>query len=97
MENASPEPDPKPESTSVPSPAAWLLGRLVRGYQLVLSPLKGGPTCRFHPTCSAYALEALQTHGALHGSWLALRRVGRCHPFSPGGHDPVPQKREPHR
>ena len=80
-----------------PSPAAWLLGRLVRGYQVALSPLKGRPTCRFHPTCSAYALEALQTHGAVRGGWLALRRIGRCHPFCPGGYDPVPQKREPHR
>lgn len=97
MENASPEPEPKPESTPTPSQAAWLLGRLVRGYQLVLSPLKGAPTCRFYPTCSAYALEALHTHGALRGSWLSLRRLGRCHPFCAGGYDPVPQKREPHR
>ncbi len=89
---SEPAPPAKP-----PSPAAWLLGRLVRGYQVALSPLKGGPTCRFYPTCSAYAVEALHTHGALRGGWLSLRRLGRCHPFCTGGYDPVPQKREPHR
>ena len=62
---------------------------LVRGYQLFISPMLG-PRCRFHPTCSQYAIEALQTHGAVKGSWLALRRVLRCHPLHPGGHDPVP-------
>ena len=75
-----------------PAAAAWCLSRLIRGYQLVLSPLKGAPTCRFHPTCSAYALEAVQLHGAARGSWLALRRLGRCHPFCAGGYDPVPPK-----
>ena len=62
---------------------------LVRGYQLFISPMLG-PRCRFHPTCSQYAIEALQTHGAVKGGWLALRRVLRCHPLHPGGHDPVP-------
>jgi putative membrane protein insertion efficiency factor len=62
---------------------------LIRGYQLVVSPWLG-PRCRFHPSCSNYALEALEVHGALRGSWLAVRRVGRCHPFNPGGFDPVP-------
>jgi uncharacterized protein len=62
---------------------------LIRGYQLVVSPLLG-PRCRFHPSCSQYALEALQEHGAVRGLWLALRRLGRCHPFHPGGYDPVP-------
>jgi putative membrane protein insertion efficiency factor len=61
----------------------------VRGYQVVLSPLLPS-ACRYHPTCSAYAIEALAKHGALKGSWLALRRIGRCHPFRPGGFDPVP-------
>ena len=79
-------------SDRFPSRSAWLLARLVRAYQLVLSPLKGAPTCRFHPTCSAYALEALQNHGATRGGWLALKRIARCHPFGGSGHDPVPPK-----
>ena len=61
----------------------------VRGYQLVLSPIFGG-ACRYYPSCSVYAIEALERHGALRGGWLALRRIGRCHPFRPGGFDPVP-------
>lgn len=61
----------------------------VRLYQVVLSPVLGG-SCRYHPTCSAYAIEALERHGALRGSWLAVKRIGRCHPFRPGGFDPVP-------
>jgi hypothetical protein len=64
---------------------------LVRGYQLLLSPISGG-TCRFHPTCSAYAMEALTTHGLARGSWLALTRVSRCHPFARSGFDPVPPR-----
>ncbi|MBR0567684.1 membrane protein insertion efficiency factor YidD [Azoarcus sp. L1K30] len=67
----------------------WLLRGLIRGYQLFISPLLG-PRCRFYPTCSHYALEAIDTHGALKGSWLALRRLLRCHPWSAGGVDPVP-------
>jgi len=66
-----------------------ILRGLVRLYQLLLSPLLP-PSCRFHPTCSNYALEALSHHGTLRGSILAIRRIGRCHPFHPGGHDPVP-------
>jgi putative membrane protein insertion efficiency factor len=62
---------------------------LVRAYQLVLAPFTGGG-CRFHPSCSAYALEAIETHGAGRGLILALKRVGRCHPFSSPGIDPVP-------
>ncbi|MFZ5823776.1 MAG: membrane protein insertion efficiency factor YidD [Bacillota bacterium] len=63
---------------------------LIRFYQRFLSPLKGGPTCRFYPTCSQYAYEALGKHGAIKGTYLAVRRVLRCHPFHPGGYDPVP-------
>ena len=62
---------------------------LIRGYQLIVSPWLG-QRCRFYPSCSNYALEALEVHGALRGSWLAVRRIGRCHPFHPGGFDPVP-------
>lgn len=62
---------------------------LVRGYRLLLSPWLGSQ-CRFEPTCSAYALDALQAHGAAGGSYLAARRLLRCHPWCGGGHDPVP-------
>jgi len=65
-----------------------LLG-LVRLYRVLVSPLLP-PSCRFHPSCSAYAAEALERHGAARGSWLAARRVARCHPFCEGGIDPVP-------
>lgn len=61
----------------------------VRLYQMLISPLLP-PGCRFHPTCSAYALEAIQRHGSIRGLWLALRRLAKCHPFHPGGFDPVP-------
>ncbi|MDD5758475.1 MAG: membrane protein insertion efficiency factor YidD [Desulfobulbaceae bacterium] len=61
---------------------------LIRTYQRFLSPLLP-PSCRFHPTCSQYAIDAIILHGALRGSWLATRRILRCHPFHPGGFDPV--------
>jgi len=64
---------------------------LVRAYQLLLAPFAGG-ACRFHPTCSEYAIQALEEHGLIRGSWLALRRVARCHPFSRAGSDPVPPR-----
>jgi putative membrane protein insertion efficiency factor len=68
---------------------AFLLSLPIRLYRWTVSPLLP-PACRFHPSCSAYALQALQTHGASRGLALALRRLGRCHPFNPGGLDPVP-------
>jgi putative membrane protein insertion efficiency factor len=61
-------------------------------YRKAISPLKP-PVCRFYPTCSAYAAEAVKNHGLARGVWLALRRLGRCHPFHPGGYDPVPRGR----
>ncbi len=66
---------------------------LVRIYRAIVSPLLP-QACRFYPSCSAYALGALERHGALRGSWLAARRLCRCHPFHPGGIDPVPELRE---
>lgn len=77
-----------------PSPLAWVLILFVRAYRAV--PWAGAERCRFFPTCSAYALEALQLHGALRGGWLALRRLARCHPFHPGGVEPVPPAGAPH-
>ena len=62
---------------------------LVRLYQLTISPLLG-LSCRFYPTCSAYMIESLKQYGALKGSWLGIKRICKCHPFHPGGHDPVP-------
>ncbi|MCG2586621.1 membrane protein insertion efficiency factor YidD [Massilia sp. TS11] len=72
-----------------------LLVRLLRLYQLLLSPMLG-QNCRFYPSCSTYAIEALQTHGAAKGSWLAVRRVCRCHPWSAGGLDLVPPRTHLH-
>lgn len=63
---------------------------LLRTYKAMLSPLLG-PRCRFHPSCSSYAIEAIDRFGPLRGGWLALRRIGRCHPLNAGGHDPVPE------
>ncbi len=66
-----------------------LLIALIRGYQVAISPWLGR-NCRFYPSCSQYTLEAIERHGAVKGLWLGVRRVSRCHPFHPGGHDPVP-------
>lgn len=61
----------------------------IRFYQIFISPLKP-PTCRFYPTCSAYAIEAIQKKRPVKGTWLAIKRIAKCHPFHPGGYDPVP-------
>ena len=68
-----------------------ILKGIIKLYQKAISPLTP-PSCRFHPTCSNYGLEAIETHGALKGSWLAIRRISKCHPFHEGGYDPVPDK-----
>ncbi|WP_052364927.1 membrane protein insertion efficiency factor YidD [Halotalea alkalilenta] len=73
-------------------PLIWL----VRGYQYLISPVLG-PRCRFWPSCSSYAIEALETHGPLRGGWLALKRILKCHPWHPGGVDPVPSRPVPSR
>lgn len=74
---------------------AWLLKKLLVGllrfYQLFISPIKP-PSCRFYPTCSSYAIEAVQSHGPFKGFWLAIKRLGKCHPWHPGGVDNVPDK-----
>lgn len=62
---------------------------LIRAYQLAISPMLGN-RCRFYPSCSEYSMEALRRHGLVKGLWLSVRRVGRCHPWHPGGYDPVP-------
>lgn len=78
-------------AAAVRLPQTLLIG-LVKGYRLLLSPWLGS-ACRFEPTCSAYALEALRQHGAAAGSYLTLHRLARCHPWCEGGHDPVPPGR----
>jgi len=71
------------------NPIQWVMLLLIRFYRRFISPLFP-PTCRFYPSCSAYALEAVERHGAVRGGWLAVKRISRCHPFHPGGYDPVP-------
>ena len=73
-----------------------IISFLIKCYRYAISPYLPR-TCRYEPTCSAYALEALEKHGALKGTWLSIKRVGRCHPFVAGGYDPVPETRCDHR
>ncbi len=71
----------------------YLLIGLLRLYRLLISPLYG-QVCRYYPSCSAYALEAVTVHGSIKGGWLSLRRLARCHPWAPGGVDKVPPRRD---
>ena len=73
----------------------FLLIGFLRAYRFLISPMYG-QVCRYYPSCSAYALEAVTVHGSIKGSWLALRPVLRCHPWTPGGYDTVPPRSEPH-
>ncbi len=73
------------------SPLAFVLSLPVRAYRVAFSPIVG-QNCRFQPTCSQYALEALRTHGGVKGSWLILKRLAVCHPWGRSGYDPVPPK-----
>lgn len=75
------------------NPITWFFLKLIRFYQLFISPLIGS-NCRYSPTCSAYATQALKTHGLLKGGWLSLKRILRCHPWGGSGYDPVPEKTE---
>lgn len=72
---------------------AWPLLGLVALYRVAISPWLGA-NCRFEPSCSAYAMEALRVHGAFRGTWLSIRRIGRCHPWGGAGYDPVPEKEQ---
>lgn len=77
------------------TPLAYVVSLPVRAYRLIFSPWIGY-NCRYQPTCSAYAMEALEKHGALKGSYLTIRRIGRCHPLGGTGYDPVPDPKKPH-
>lgn len=84
---------PSARSAEAAAPVPWVRRAFafpIVVYRRLISPLKPAPTCRFHPTCSAYAVEAVHVHGVLRGSWLATARLAKCHPFHPGGFDPVP-------
>jgi hypothetical protein len=71
----------------------WLALGLIKFYQRFISPVLPS-ACRFYPSCSHYTYEAIQIYGVIRGSWLGIRRISRCHPFHPGGYDPVPPKKE---
>lgn len=83
----------RPTSSQRPSLIAYLLLGIIHFYRYAISPLLA-PRCRFYPTCSQYALDAIRIHGGVKGGWLALKRIARCHPLSEGGEDPVPPKAE---
>lgn len=71
----------------------WLVVGLIRGYRRFISPVIGSGKCRFYPTCSEYALQAIDEHGLMRGGYLSLRRILKCHPFHAGGYDPIPLKK----
>ncbi|MBL4692482.1 MAG: membrane protein insertion efficiency factor YidD [Magnetovibrio sp.] len=71
----------------------WIFRVLIMGYQWLVSPILGG-NCRYHPTCSSYALQALEQHGPFKGAWLGVKRILRCHPWHDGGFDPVPLRHQ---
>jgi putative membrane protein insertion efficiency factor len=75
------------------TPLAHILALPIKGYRLLFSPWVGY-NCRYQPTCSAYALEALEKHGAFKGGWMAAKRIGRCNPWGQCGHDPVPRGKD---
>ena len=77
-------------------PLRWALIGFLRAYRLLISPLYG-QVCRYHPTCSAYALQAVTERGSIIGSWLTVRRLARCHPWAAGGYDPVPSRHDRHQ
>lgn len=76
------------------NPLAYIMRGLIKGYQWLISPILPG-SCRFYPSCSSYTLQAIETHGALKGGWLGLKRIVRCHPWNDGGMDPVPGTDDP--
>lgn len=80
-------------ANAVSKALAWPLIQLLRFYRLAISPWLGG-NCRFDPTCSSYAIEALRVHGIFKGTWLAIHRIGRCHPWGGSGYDPVPPNKK---
>jgi len=79
------------EKRRFPNPLVWIARGLIRVYQWVIAPIIG-PRCRHLPTCSEYADEAIARHGVVRGSWLAIKRISRCHPWGSHGYDPVPDK-----
>ncbi|MGF1763336.1 membrane protein insertion efficiency factor YidD [Aliivibrio kagoshimensis] len=78
------------------TPISWIIIGLIRFYKVAISPLIG-PRCRFTPTCSTYAIEAIKMHGVVKGCWLSGKRLLKCHPMNDGGYDPVPPNQKPDR
>jgi uncharacterized protein len=83
----------RPLDTDRPAVGVRIALAVLRGYKILISPLFTG-ACRFHPPCSTYMAEAIRVHGVVHGGWLGLVRLSRCHPFGSSGYDPVPPRRD---